>query len=309
MAAGWDRRDLVSPTGATLALYETAPAAPVKGIVHINHGLAEHAARYAPFARYLAERGWHVAAQDHRGHGFTSTSDGGPRRFSDREGWRKVTEDTAAVNAHLRAGYPGKPVFVLGHSMGGTVAMNHVVLHPDTVAGAAIWNANFVSGGLAGVMKLVLFANGLGGAHRPAGMIDALTFKTWDRKFSDERPEFGWLSRDLSVVDAYVADPLCGWPASVSLWRDFLAGMARAADDDALKSVPRSLPFHLVGGSEDPATEGGKATRDMAQRLKRRGFADVTLNVFEGFRHETLNEIGADIAMSNFADWLDQRAG
>ena len=309
MAAGWDRRDFPSPTGATLALYETAPAAPVKGIVHINHGLAEHAARYAPFARFLAERGYHVAAQDHRGHGYTTAPDGGPQRFANRNGWKKVTEDTAAVNAHLRAEYPGKPVFVLGHSMGGTVAMNHVMLHPDTVSGAAIWNANFVSGGLAGVMKLVLFLNGLGSANSPAGTIDALTFKAWDKKFTDERPAFGWLSRDLSAVDAYVADPLCGWPASVSLWRDFLKGMARAANDDALRRVPKTFPFHLIGGSEDPATEGGKATREMAQRLKKAGFADVTVDVLDGFRHETLNEIGADIAMTNFADWLDQRAG
>lgn len=309
MAAGWQRQDFTSPTGAVLALYETPPAAPVKGVVHINHGLAEHAARYAPFAEYLAGRGYHVAAQDHRGHGHTTAKDGGPRLFAKRNGWKKVTGDTAAVNAHLRAQHPGKPVFVLGHSMGGTVAMNHVIRHPETVAGAAIWNANFVSGGLAGVMKLVLFFNGLGGAAKPASTIDALTFKAWDRKFKDDRPEFGWLSRDLSVVDAYVADPLCGWPASVSLWRDFLKGMEYASDDRNLASVRKNLPFHLIGGGDDPATEGGKATLKMAERLRKAGFTDVSAKVLDGFRHETLNEIGAEAEMAKFADWLDERVG
>lgn len=309
MAAGWDRRAFDTPTGATLALYETPPAAPVKGVVHINHGLAEHAARYAPFAAYLAGRGWHVAAQDHRGHGHTTAKDGGSRLFARRGGWKKLTGDTAAVNAHLRAQHPGKPVFVFGHSMGATVAMNHVMRHPETVAGAAIWNADFVSGALAGVMKLVLFFNGLGGASKPAGTIDALTFKAWDKKFRDERPEFGWLSRDLDVVDAYVADPLCGWPASVSLWRDFLKGMEYAADDANLQGVRKDMPFHLIGGSDDPATQGGKATREMADRLKKAGFTDVSARVLDGFRHETLNEIGAEAEMAKFADWLDQRVG
>lgn len=309
MAAGWQRQDFTSPTGAVLALYETPPAAPVKGILHINHGLAEHAARYAPFAEYLAGRGYHVAAQDHRGHGFTAAKDGGTRLFAKRGGWKKVTEDTAAVNAHLRAQHPGKPVFVLGHSMGGTVAMNHVMRHPDTVAGAAIWNANFVSGGLAGVMKLVLFFNGLGGASKPAGTIDALTFKAWDKKFKDDRPQFGWLSRDLSVVDAYVADPLCGWPASVSLWRDFLKGMEFASSDANFASVRKDLPFHLIGGADDPATEGGQATRQMAERLGKAGFTDVSVEVLDGFRHETLNEIGAEAEMARFADWLDVKIG
>lgn len=309
MAAGWQRQNFISPTGAVLALYETPPAAPVKGIVHINHGLAEHAARYAPFAEYLAGRGYHVAAQDHRGHGHTTAKDGGARLFAKRDGWKKLTRDTAAVNAHLRAQHPGKPVFIFGHSMGGTVAMNHVMRHPDTVAGAAIWNANFVSGGLAGVMKLVLFFNGLGGASKPAGTIDALTFKAWDKKFKDDRPEFGWLSRDLSVVDAYVADPLCGWPASVSLWRDFLKGMEFASNDANFASVRKDMPFHLIGSSSDPATEGGKATRQMADRLRKASFTDVSVDVLEGFRHETLNEIGAEAEMARFTDWLDARVG
>jgi alpha-beta hydrolase superfamily lysophospholipase len=295
-----------SPTGATLTTYWRPADGDLKGVVHINHGLAEHGARYAAFADRLAGSGWAVCAHDHRGHGRTFAPDGGPRLFATADGWNKVLADVHAVNAKLRENCPDVPIVVFGHSMGGTIAMNYAMRHPDTIAGCAIWNAN-IDKGAAGLIK---FVSGLGltfsKPDRPAGLIDSLTFKAWDKRFKSDRPESGWLSRDFDEVDRYVADPLCGWTASWSLWRDFAEGIAYAADDAHLKGIPKTLPFHLMGGTDDPATNGGKAIIALRKRLKRRKFKNVTCEVLTGFRHETINEIGREAVIERFAAWISK---
>jgi alpha-beta hydrolase superfamily lysophospholipase len=298
---------LNSPTGAVLSLHTREAESAPRGIVHINHGLAERAGRYARFADFLARRGYHVGAHDHRGHGLTTAGDGAPRRFADRDGWDKVMGDVAAVQAELRYRWPGLPLIVFGHSMGSVIAFNHVLRAPGSVDAAAIWNGNMALGGLKSVMRFVLWCEAFfGGPYTPSHMLDRLTFKAWNKRFPEGRTDADWLTSDTAEVDAYVADELCGWPSSVSLWRDFLDGVAFAEDNGNLERVRRDLPFHLVGGSLDPATDGGKAVRKLAGRLGRAGFVDVTCEIIEGFRHETVNEAGRDKAMADFAGWLDR---
>ena len=301
----FDEGIIESPTGAHLTTYWRPADGESRGIVQINHGLAEHAARYEGFADFLAGHGWTTVAHDHRGHGRTTAADGQPRLFAEEDGWDKVIADVKAMNDALQTNYPGQPIVCFGHSMGGVIAMNYALRHPGTIKGCAVWNSN-IDKGAAGLLK---FVAGLGMAvskpDAPAGLIDALTFKAWDRKFKSERPESGWLSRDLEEVDKYVADPLCGWTASWSLWRDFAGGIAFAADEGNWESLPKSLPFHLVGGTEDPATNGGKAIEALGERLRRAGFG-ATQDILEDFRHETLNENGREAVMERFAAWLSK---
>lgn len=305
---GFEQDVLESPTGAKLAVWRCATSLPPRGIVHINHGLAEHGRRYEPFAQYLASRGYHAIAHDHRGHGLTTSEDGGPRRFADEDGWAKLMADVAAVQADAKNRWGDLPVIIFGHSMGAVIAFNHVLRAPDSVAGAAIWNGNMALGPMKGVMKIVLFFEALfgGGALAPSHTIDNLTFKAWNKRFPEGRSDADWLSRDTEQVDLYVNDEVCGWPSTVSLWRDFLEGIAFAEDDANLKHVRKDLPVNLRGGSKDPATEGGKSVRHLYKRLKRARFADLDYQILKGFRHETLMEIGREAQMELFADWLDR---
>ena len=298
---------LASPSGASLALYTRTADGPARGIVHINHGLAERAARYERFADFLASRGYHVAAHDHRGHGLTTAEDGAARRFADRDGWPKVMQDVAAVQDELKRRWPGLPLVVFGHSMGSVIAFNRVLEASEDIDGAAIWNGNMALGPLKPVMRLVLwFEAFFGGRYTPSTTLDSLTFKAWNKRFPEGRTDADWLSSDPDEVDAYVADGMCGWPSSVSLWRDFLDGVERAESDANLESVRKDLPLHLIGGALDPATDGGKSVRQLYARLQKAGFSDVTCDILDGFRHETINEIGREAPLHAFADWLDR---
>lgn len=298
---------LQSPTGAKLNLYSSRAAAPARGVVQINHGVAEHAARYGRFADFLVAHGYHVYAHDHRGHGATTAPGAPVGRFAQSDGVERVLADIGAVHDHIALEHPGLPVVIFGHSMGGLVALNFVLRHSESVAAAAIWNANFSAGLLGRLAQAILaYERFRIGSDVPSRLLPRLTFADWARKIPSRRTDFDWLSRDPAEVDAYVTDPLCGWDASVSMWIDIFELVFAGADDRNFAAVRKDLPFNLVGGEHDPATSGGQAVTALAARLRRMGFSNLVSTIYPETRHESLNEVNRDIVMADFADWLDR---
>jgi alpha-beta hydrolase superfamily lysophospholipase len=296
-----------SPTGVVLNAYRRNAGAPPRGVVQINHGLAEHAARYARFAEFLAGRGYATYAHDHRGHGYTTAPDAPLGRFAQKDGVAKVLADIGAIHNRIAADLPGVPVIVFGHSMGGLMATSFLTKHSARVQAAAIWNANFSAGFLGRVARAVLAWERFRlGSDVPSRLLPRLTFQDWGRKVPNHRTPFDWLSRDAAEVDKYIADPLCGWDASVSMWQDVFRFVFAGADDGNFSGIRRDLPVNLVGGAHDPASDGGEAVTTFAGRLKRMGFSNLVSTVYPETRHESLNELNRNIIMENFADWLDR---
>ncbi len=296
-----------SPTGAKIKLYSRRAEGRPLGVVQINHGLAEHAARYARFADFLAGRGFHVYAHDHRGHGHSSAPDAPRGVFGATDGVANVIADVAAIHRLIAEENPGLPLIVFGHSMGGVVAMNYLLRHPEGVRAAAIWNANFSAGMLGRLAQALLaYERFRMGSDVPSRILPKLTFQDWAKKVPNHRTDFDWLSRDEAEVDKYVADPLCGWNASVSMWQDVFEMIFCGADDRNFAGLRRDLPFHLVGGQKDPASNGGKAITDLAIRLDRQGFSNLFAKVYADTRHESLNEVKRHIIMAQFADWAER---
>ena len=298
---------LASPTGAVLNLYVRAADAPARAVVQINHGLAEHAARYGRFADFLAARGYHVYAHDHRGHGETTAPGAPTGRFAQKDGVEHVLADVGAVHDRIAEQHPGLPVVIFGHSMGGLIALNFTLRHSERIAAAAIWNANFSAGLLGRLAQAILaFERFRLGSDVPSRILPKLTFGDWTKKVPNARTAFDWLSRDPAEVDLYVADPLCGWDASVSMWIDIFDLVFAGADDRNFSAVRKDLPFNLAGGARDPATAGGKAVEALALRLRRMGFSNLVSKVYTETRHESLNEINRELIMADFAAWLDR---
>jgi alpha-beta hydrolase superfamily lysophospholipase len=297
---------IASPTGANLNAYVRLAEGQPRGVVQINHGLAEHAARYARFADFLSLRGFHTYAHDHRGHGATTASDAPPRMFAKQDGAAKVVADIDAVQDRIAADHPGLPVILFGHSMGGLSGMNYVLKHSDRIRAAAICNANFSAGTLGRVAQGILtFERFRLGSDVPSRILPKLTFQAWAKQIGNRRTEFDWLSRDPAEVDKYVADPLCGWDASVSMWTDVFDLIFAGASDRNYAGIRRDLPLYLIGGENDPATDGGKAVRHHAERLRRMGFSNLVSTIYPQTRHESLNELNRDQVMAEFGSWLE----
>lgn len=296
---------LDAPSGARLAYHHQPAATSARGIVLICHGLAEHSRRYNGFAQALAAHGYHAYAHDHRGHGETSASDAELGLFARKDGVAKVIADVMAMRDRALADHPGLPVILFGHSMGGLIALNVATEHPQAFHALTIWNSNFNPGPAGRFAQGVLYLEQmLKGSDVPSLILPKATFAAWGRAIPGHRTAFDWLSHDPKEVDAYIADPLCGFDASVSLWRDIFRLTFAGADPDRLSRLPQRLPVYLVGGAEDPATNKGREIRWLGQRMLDVGMTDVETNVYEGLRHETLNEIGREKPVAEFLAWL-----
>ena len=295
---------LAAPTGALLNLYVKQANGAGRAVVQINHGLAEHALRYARFADFLSGHGFHVYAHDHRGHGFTTAPSAPLGRFAQTDGGDKVIADVVAVHDLIAKEHPHLPVIIFGHSMGGLIALNFVLRHSARIHAAAIWNANF-SAGLAGRAALAILAweKFRLGSDVPSRLLPKLTFQAWGKAVPNHKTPFDWLSRDTEEVKKYIADPLCGFDASVSLWRDLFGFIFEGADDANFSQARKTLPINLVGGQKDPATDGGKAVEHLATRMRRMGFSNLVSTIYAQTRHESLIEVNRDSIMEDFAAW------
>ncbi|ATU91005.1 alpha/beta hydrolase [Phyllobacterium zundukense] len=299
-----DIENVESPTGAILAMRFSPAVGPARAVLQINHGVSEHSRRYGRFAQFLNGQRFHVYAHDHRGHGLTKAPGAPAGRFAPTDGPSHVLDDVDAINDLARSRHPGLPLILFGHSMGGLVALNYVLKHPEKVDAAAIWNANFSAGFLGRVAQGILRAERmLLGSDVPSMLLPKLTFQDWGRGIKNARTPSDWLSRDPAEVDAYLADPLSGWNPTVSMWRDIFDFIFTGADDSLLAKAPRDLPCNLVGGAEDPATAKGKSVRDLENRMRKLGFTQITTTIYQDTRHEGLNEINRDVIMQDFADW------
>jgi alpha-beta hydrolase superfamily lysophospholipase len=305
---------LTTPDGVDLFVYRWLPNGGPrndrpKAVVQIAHGLAEHAARYARLAAALNAAGYAVYANDHRGHGRTVKSAADLGFFAERDGWRKCVDDLWQLNRHVAAAHPGLPIVLLGHSMGSTLAEQFMgdPDHGDALAGVVLSGANGKPTLLAKIGSAITRAERLRlGARGKSKLVQSLTFDAFNKKFAPARTAFDWLSRDPAEVDKYVADPLCGFPATVQLWLDLLQGWAAVSRVAHRNRVPKALPLYLISGGRDPVSANTRQLGPWMAEYRAAGGVNVTYKFYPDARHELFNEINRDEVTTDLIGWLDQ---
>ena len=280
------RSSFASPSDSTaLATYTWDDVADPVGVVQVAHGLAEHSERYGRLAEALNAAGYVVHALDHRGHGASITDragDFGP------VGFEGLIADVAAYGASLRAASPGLPLFLLAHSMGSFAAQSVLLEHSDLYDGVV----------LSGSTALDLLAAGLAQADGPVGL------EAFNAGF-EPRTGYEWLSRDEAEVDAYVADPLCGFDLPDETVPALFGAATTLADPASLASIRHDLPILVASGESDPLAGGGELVRVLAQRYRDAGVRDVTVRLYPDARHEIFNETNRDEVTRDVIGWLD----
>lgn len=277
--------------GTEVATYAwTDVDGPPRGAVQIAHGLAEHGERYHRFATALNHAGFLAFASDHRGHGRT----GGDRLgYFGGAGFDGLIADVAQYGAAIAAEHPGVPVFLLGHSMGSFASQSVIADHSSQYAGVV----------LSGSTTLDVLAANMAQADpdAPAGL------EAFNVGF-EHRTGYEWLSRDADEVDAYVADPWCGFDVPVETIPSLFGQAARLADPAVLAGIRSDLPLLLASGSDDPLAGGGQLIELLGQRYRDAGLTDVTVIVYPGARHEILNETNRDDVTRDIVAWLTGHA-
>jgi alpha-beta hydrolase superfamily lysophospholipase len=300
---------LTTPDAVDLFVYCWLPAEPPKAAVQIVHGLAEHAARYARLAGALNAAGYAVYANDHRGHGRTVKSAGDLGFFVERDRWRKCVDDLWQLNRHIAVTHPGLPIVLLGHSMGSTLA-EQFMGDPDrgnALAGVVLSGANGKPTALAKIGRAITWAERARlGARGKSKLVQSLTFDAFNKNFAPARTAFDWLSRDPAEVDKYVADPLCGFSATVQLWLDLLEGWAAVSRAAHRNRVPKALPIYLIAGGRDPVSGNTRQLEPWMEEYRAAGHVNLAHKFYPEARHELFNEINRDEVTADLIGWLNQ---
>jgi alpha-beta hydrolase superfamily lysophospholipase len=273
---------ILTGDGQQLHTFRWSPDGQPKAVVQIQHGLAEHAARYRRFAEALTAAGYLVYAADARGSGQSTTSGFG--KWGE-DGWPGWVDDVGRLTARIRQDEPGLPLGLFGHSMGSFATQQYLLDHADDVD-AVVLSGSTEVGWLVPVLD----------ADEPADL------STFNEPF-EHRTGFEWLTRDEAEVDAYVADPACGWEAPRLTDIDTLVA---AADPERVAAIRNDLPIHIVSGSDDPLAQGGAAVEALAEQYRRAGLTDVEVKLYPGARHELLNETNRDEVTADVIAFLDR---
>lgn len=254
--------------GVEVFVRKWVPDVKPKAVIQIAHGGAEHVGRYTHVAEAFAKAGYAVYADDHRGHGLTGIryaklGDLGPG------GIDSTVRDLKELTDIIKKEHPDLPVFLLGHSWGSRLARNYIQEWGKELQGTLLTGAG-------GLPTLVI-------THKPG--------------------DYGWLSRDESVIKRYLEDPLCGEP--VHFDRDAMAILnQRIFNPENAKRIPKRMPIYIFVGSEDH-NGGEKGAKALAEMYTNAGIQDVTYKVYSGGHHELFNEFNKEEVINDVIAWLN----
>lgn len=264
-------------------VYSTWRAGKPRGVVQIAHGVGEHGLRYEPLAQDLVRAGWTVQVNDHRGHGRTGLAqwDGDHAKLGrlGPGGLRAAIAAVEQMTAVAKADDPGLPVVLLGHSWGSLMAQRIVNTSSEQYAGVVLSGS---------ALRVPWLMNG-GDLNR--------------RHAASGPTKHEWLTRDRAVIEAIGLDPLVveadviglfGLPDTLRL-----LGLPR-------RRIPHDLPVLLQVGSDD-SLGGPRSVELLARAYRRRGrLSDVTVQVYDGARHEVYKETNRDEVVADLVAWLDR---
>lgn len=279
----------------------------VRCVLQIVHGMAEYVERYREFAEFLTARGYAVTGEDHLGHGKTAGGTGGYGYFCQEDPATALVENVHQLRENTGELYQGVPYMLMGHSMGSFITRNYMFRYGSGLDGVIIMGTGMESLGtvrlakaVAGIQKLFC------GDRHPSRLIDKLAFGSYNRKIDHPRTDFDWLSRDEERVDQYLADPACGFLFTVNGFSALFELISRLYSRENLARIPKNLPVYMVSGTADPVGGYGKGVRRALDSLQAAGLGEITLKLYEGGRHELLNETNRAEVMKDIYHWLEE---
>jgi len=278
---------------------------PVKAIVQLSHGMAEHIERYDSFARYLNEHGIEVYGHSHRGHGKTARSKEDLGYLADDNGWDLLVDDLIEISGMIRETSPDKPLFILGHSMGSFAARNAVRRQAQLYNGAVLIGSGWQYAPTIHLAKSVsTLVKAVTGDRTRSKIMDKLLFSNYNNRFPNNRTQFDWLSRDHEIVKEYIDDPYCGYLCTASFYYDLITGVSRVMRTGGLERVPKAFPILVASGDKDPVGQNGRGVKKIVDNYKRNGLKNVQMKLYPEGRHEILNEMNRMIVFEDIGNWI-----
>lgn len=262
------------------------PAGTPQGIIQFSHGMSEHKERYFDFMEFLASAGFVCVIHDHRGHGESVKEPGvfGDFYTGDTE---SIIGDLHTVIDTMKELYPDLPTYLFSHSMGTLVARGYMKKYDweiDKLVLCGPPTRNKMAGmGLLLSRFFYLFDK----SSKPNKLLNDIAFSGADNSFG---PGESWLSANKDNAIAYAEDPLCGFTFATSGFVNLTRMMKEDYEKKGYRMGNPDLPILLIAGEDDPIIQSPAMFQDTIKFLKGLGYSKVYGRLYEGLRHEILNE-------------------
>ena len=283
------------------------PEGKVRGVLQIAHGMCEFAERYDGFAAFLAEHGYVVCANDHLGHGKSVTDEHQLGFFRERDGDGALIADMRRLHIIMKKKYPDVPYFMLGHSMGSYLMRKYIVKYGQGLQGVILTGTGYedattTSAGLTLIRGLAK----KNGWHYRSKLVENMTHTTPYLRFdlTGEDRSNSWITRDEEITEKYYTDPLCAYTFTLNGYEALLTTVQYVCNKKNIEKIPKKLPLLIASGSDDPVGNMTKGVTRFYDLCIEAGIEDVELSIYEGMRHEILNEIDRDIVYDDIYEWL-----
>lgn len=302
-------KEYTFPSASGLCDIYAQSAAPIdygriRGIVQISHGMAEYSNRYARFALELCKSGYAVFVSDHVGHG-SSVTDKDMLGYFGEAGEETWVEDLKTLTDIIKSEYNDLPLYLLGHGMGSLIARKYTAKYGYLLDGVIYTGTSGQNPALTIGIQLANTLIKQNGSKYRSELLDTIAFGAYNRK-TEKRTECDWVSRDREEVDKFIADDLCGYKYTVSGMKALFMTLKAVSTRRWYNSVPLSMPIFLLSGSMDPIGDYSKGVNEVYKTLKKTGHKHVALKIYEGARHEILNEINRKEVFDDIISWLDE---
>ena len=288
--------------GLDISVIVVSPEEEPKAILQISHGVCGCKERFLPFMEYMAGHGVLCVASDHRGHGASVKSQEDLGYMYDG-GYYALVDDMRMVTDWIHNEYPGKSVYLLGHSMGSMAARVYVKYDDSAIDGLIIcgspsWNPYSRFG--YGLMTMLCW---LGMSRRRFKFIQKLTSDRYNRRFADEGYQ-AWTCSDPNQRKLVQENPLCNYILTANGTRNLLGLMIDTYRRGEWAVSNPDMPVHFISGDDDPMMSSEKKFHQAAQNLCNRGYVNVTSALYPGMRHEVLNEIGKEEVWDEILEFM-----
>lgn len=308
------KKDLIYPSSDrahgvhAIIWYKEDSASSARGIVQLAHGMNEYAERYTPLAKFLTDNDFVVCANDHLGHG--ETAEGVFGYMGESDGWLHMIDDMKNLR-EMVSDQSGdrKPYFLLGHSMGSFLARGYATRYAEGLSGLILSGTGQyppLADIYVGILKAVVKMN-MG--KKTAMPIAKAMLKLMNKRIPNGETGFEWLSRDKELTDKLRDDKYMKNIFTYAGYLDMFSGMKEVSDKKWAYSVPKDLPIYIFSGTEDPVGDYSKGVRQVSNRLRAAKCEDVTMRLYEGGRHEMLNETNREEVYKDLLNWMNKRLG
>ena len=302
-------------TKTTIHAVKWTPEGEPVAVLQIAHGMQEHIERYTGFAEYLNKQGFVVMGHDHIGHGESVASEAELGLMHTDTPSDTMVEDMFTNYKLIKEQYPNIPYFILGHSMGSYLLRKYLSKKGSElkgVNGAIVMGTGTVQDSAikAGMTVCKLIAKFKGWDHKSsfvAGLMFDANYKKFD--ITGEHPENSWLSKNVENVKAYYdpANKKDCCPFSLNGYRVLLEATGFDNNMDNIKKMNMDIPIFFVSGSEDPVGAMGEGVKAAKAKFEEAGVKDLTMKLYEGDRHEILNELDRETVYADLYNWMKDR--